>query len=135
MHICPNGKKYVGITNNIKQRWSSFGLNYENCTRFYSAIRKYGWTNIEHKILKDKLSQIAKECGYKIILWTSIDAKDWKNPPSEQISNTIINKIQNGDIILLHDYGTKNTVEALDVIIRTLKDEGYKFVTVSELIN
>ncbi len=84
---------------------------------------------------EDKLSQIAKECGYKIILWTSIDAKDWKNPPSEQISNTIINKIQNGDIILLHDYGTKNTVEALDVIIRTLKDEGYKFVTVSELIN
>lgn len=83
---------------------------------------------------KDQLGEIAKECGYKIILWTSIDAKDWKNPPSAQISNTIINKVQNGDIILLHDYGTENTVQALDVIIPTLIKEGYKFVTVSELI-
>ncbi len=83
---------------------------------------------------KDQLGEIAKECGYKIILWTSIDAKDWKNPPSAQISNTIINKVQNGDIILLHDYGTENTVQALDVIIPTLTKEGYKFVTVSELI-
>ena len=84
---------------------------------------------------KDKLGEIAKECGYKIILWTTIDARDWKNPPSAQISNTIINKVQNGDIILLHDYGTENTVEALNVIIPTLMERGYKFVTVSELIN
>lgn len=84
---------------------------------------------------KDKLGEIAKECGYKIILWTTIDAKDWKNPPSSQISNIIINKAQNGDIILLHDYATENTVKALDTIIPEMMKKGYKFVTVSELIN
>lgn len=84
---------------------------------------------------KDKLSEIAKESGYKIILWTTIDAKDWKNPPASQISDTIINKAQNGDIILLHDYGTENTVKALDTIICEMIKKGYKFVTVSELIN
>ncbi|WP_018592490.1 polysaccharide deacetylase family protein [Terrisporobacter glycolicus] len=84
---------------------------------------------------KDKLGEIAKECGYKIILWTTIDAKDWKNPPSSQISNIIINKAQNGDIILLHDYATENTVKALDRIIPEMMKKGYKFVTVSELIN
>ena len=84
---------------------------------------------------EDKLGKIAKECGYKIILWTTIDAKDWKNPPSVQISDTIINKVQNGDIILLHDYGTENTVKALDIIIPSLMEKGYKFVTVSEIIN
>lgn len=57
MHTCPNGKKYVGITNDTKRRWGSFGLDYEHCTRFYSAIRKYGWINIQHKILKNGLSQ------------------------------------------------------------------------------
>lgn len=82
-----------------------------------------------------KLGEIAKECGYKIILWTTIDAKDWKNPPSSQISHIIINKAQNGDIILLHDYGTENTVKALDTIIPEMMKKGYKFVTVSELIN
>ena len=84
---------------------------------------------------KDKLSQIAKDSGYKIILWTTIDAKDWKNPPSSQISEIIVNKAQNGDIILLHDYGTENTVKALDIIIPAMIKKGYKFVTVSDLIN
>ena len=84
---------------------------------------------------KDRLGKIAEESGYKIILWTTIDAKDWKNPPSSQISDTIINKAQNGDIILLHDYGTENTVKALDTIISEMIKKGYKFVTVSELIS
>ena len=84
---------------------------------------------------EDELSKIARESGYKIILWTTIDAKDWKNPPSAQISNIIVNKVQNGDIILLHDYGTENTVKALDVIIPTMMKKGYRFVTVSELIS
>lgn len=81
-----------------------------------------------------ELGEIAKECGYKIVLWTTVDAKDWKNPPPSQISNIIIEKAINGDIILLHDYGTENTVKALDIIIPTMMKNGYKFVTVSELI-
>lgn len=84
---------------------------------------------------EDNLAKIAKESGYKIILWTTIDAKDWKNPPPSQISDIIINKAQNGDIILLHDYGTENTVKALNTIIPVMMKKGYKFVTVSELIN
>ena len=84
---------------------------------------------------EEKLGEIARESGYKIILWTTLDAKDWKNPPSSQISDTIISKAQNGDIILLHDYGTENTVKALDTIIPEMMKKGYKFVTVSELIN
>ncbi|MEG1409908.1 MAG: polysaccharide deacetylase family protein [Terrisporobacter sp.] len=83
---------------------------------------------------ENELGEIAKECGYKIILWTTVDAKDWKNPPPCEISNAIIEKAKNGDIILLHDYGTENTVKALDVIIPTMIKNGYKFVTVSELI-
>lgn len=81
-----------------------------------------------------ELGQIAKDCGYKIVLWTTVDAKDWKNPPPSQTSNIIISKVRNGDIILLHDYGTENTVKALDIIIPTMMKNGYKFVTVSELI-
>ncbi|MEF9991391.1 MAG: polysaccharide deacetylase family protein [Romboutsia sp.] len=83
---------------------------------------------------KEELLDIAKKNNYKIILWTTIDAKDWKNPPASQIADTIINKAQNGDIILLHDYATNNTVEALNYIIPTMMDKGFKFVTVSELI-
>ncbi len=83
---------------------------------------------------KDNLSQIASKYNYKIVLWSTIDARDWENPQAEKIANTIIQKVQSGDIILLHDYATNNTVKALDILIPELKKQGYEFVTVSELI-
>lgn len=56
MHTCPNDKKYIGLTQNIKDRWNGCGLNYEKSTNFFYAIRKYGWDNIKHEVLVDSLS-------------------------------------------------------------------------------
>ena len=47
--------------------------------------------------------------------------------------NRVIEKTQNGSIILFHN-GVENTPEALDKILTELEKDGYKFVTVSELI-
>lgn len=49
-----NGKIYIGQTKNIKERWKPSA--YENCTKFYNAIEKYGWDNFEHKILFNNLT-------------------------------------------------------------------------------
>ncbi len=84
---------------------------------------------------KEALQDIAKKYDYKIVLWTTIDAKDWQNPGACKIADTIINNSKNGDIILLHDYATDNTVEALEILIPKMIEKGYKFVTVSELID
>ena len=52
MHICPNNKKYIGITSRQPEvRWGSNGAGYRNSVAFYNAIKKYGWNNIEHKII------------------------------------------------------------------------------------
>lgn len=57
MHITPNNKKYIGITSlKPKERWNS-GYGYSHNTLFFRAIKKYGWNNIEHKILYENLSQ------------------------------------------------------------------------------
>lgn len=53
-HVAPNGKVYIGQTNDIKHRW--FPSNYVNSTYFYNAIRKYGWENFQHIILEDNLT-------------------------------------------------------------------------------
>ncbi|MDO7206367.1 hypothetical protein Q5M85_21960 [Paraclostridium bifermentans] len=63
----------------------------------------------------------------------SCRCKGLKNPGANNIANEIINNVENGDIILLHDYATNNTVEALDIFIPEMQKRGYKFVTVSEL--
>ena len=46
-----NGKRYIGITNNVSKRWYGKGKKYENCPRFWNAVKKYGWDGFEHKIL------------------------------------------------------------------------------------
>ncbi len=72
------------------------------------------------------------------VLWSwRQDTMDWKNPPVHDIINTVISNVQDGDIILFHDYiyGDSPTPEALKEIIPKLKNMGYEFVTVSELIS
>ena len=57
MHTVPNGKIYIGITKqNPIKRWLH-GKGYQKQEYFYNAILKYGWDNIEHRILFTELSQ------------------------------------------------------------------------------
>lgn len=57
MHICPNNKKYIGITGqNPQKRWAN-GKGYIDNALFYKDIQKYGWDNIEHEILLDGLNE------------------------------------------------------------------------------
>lgn len=74
-----------------------------------------------------------------IVLWSSHqDSKDWSNPKAENIVNITLSNVENGDIILFHDYvyyDESNTIEALKVILPELKNKGYRFVTISEMIN
>lgn len=56
-HTCPNGKVYIGITmNSLERRWQG-GSGYRKHMYFYRAIKKYGWDNIEHKILFENLTK------------------------------------------------------------------------------
>lgn len=47
-----NGKRYIGITNNTSKRWYGQGKKYEECPHFAAAIKKYGWDNFTHELLK-----------------------------------------------------------------------------------
>lgn len=76
IHIVPkeinsygHDKYYVGITSrHPKIRWMN-GLGYKT-QMFYRAIEKYGWDNIEHKIIASNLSQTeAEELEKEIILY------------------------------------------------------------------
>lgn len=49
-HVFPNGKKYIGITSDIENRWQN-GNNYKNQRKVANAINHYGWENIKHNII------------------------------------------------------------------------------------
>lgn len=73
-----------------------------------------------------------------IAYWTyQQDSKDWYNGvKASKIARHIINNLEPGQIIILHD-GCPNgleTAKAMDILIPALHKQGYDFVTMSELI-
>ena len=93
--------------------------------------------------LTGREKEYIKDEGYKIVLW-SINSKDWVSFFNvKYIVNNLLKRIKPGDIILFHDAGgtftveggaRSNTVKAVRLLIEKCKARGYKFMTVSELI-
>ena len=66
-----------------------------------------------------------------MILW-SVDSEDWKSKDKDIIYKEIMDHVQDGDIILMHDlYPT--TADAMELVIPELIRQGYQLVTVEEL--
>ena len=60
-HVFPNGYRYIGITcNKPQKRWKK-GRGYIR-TYVGSAIKEYGWDNIQHNILETELSEFEAKC-------------------------------------------------------------------------
>jgi peptidoglycan/xylan/chitin deacetylase (PgdA/CDA1 family) len=80
----------------------------------------------------DLLIQTAQDLGFYTIQW-SVDSLDWKNLSATEIALRVINGAKNGAIILCHNQGL-HTAKALPMIFSTLKNKGYSFVPIGELI-
>ncbi len=86
------------------------------------------------------LLRMAARRGITSVGWSE-DGSDWHAISSSQIADKIIKQARPGNIILLHDglnlvHGVdrSNTVNALPSIIKSLKSQGYRFITVPELL-
>lgn len=69
--------------------------------------------------------------SYPLILW-DIDPEDWRYHDSERIVNHIIEHVDDGSIILMHEI-YKTSVEALEELLPRLYSMGYQVVSISEL--
>nr|WP_274436070.1 polysaccharide deacetylase family protein [Alicyclobacillus sp. ALC3] len=73
--------------------------------------------------------------GYTVIQWNT-DSLDWKNPGTQALINRVLKRAVPGDIILMHaSDSSRQITAALPQIIAGLRQEGYHFVSVSELLN
>ena len=88
-------------------------------------------------VYSDELVAAVEALGCKPVLWSwRQDTTDWKCPPVRTVVDTVLGNLQDGDIILFHDYNSKSspTPDALRQILPELRRRGYDFVTVSELM-
>ncbi|WP_226038463.1 polysaccharide deacetylase family sporulation protein PdaB [Aquibacillus saliphilus] len=85
--------------------------------------------------INPEVLDLAESQGYKVIQW-NVNPQDWKNPGEQQIIDHVMANTSKGDIILLHaSDSVKQTPAALKTILPGLKNKGFKYVTISELIS
>jgi len=84
-------------------------------------------------VYNPSVEKVALEHNSPIILW-SVDSLDWKNRKAENVHQLVKENIAPGAIVLLHDIH-QSTADALPILMAELSNEGYQFVTVSELLS
>lgn len=94
--------------------------------------------------------QVARKLGYTVVMWDVPLARDWEYPPARVIAQRILPHVSDGAIIVLHDGNRgqlcaanhlpphvcdrRSDIEATRLIVENLKSQGYRFVTIPELI-
>ena len=76
-------------------------------------------------------THIKKWVGMPSIIW-SVDTLDWKTRNADSTRRAVLNRVKDGDIVLMHDLYSA-TATASETIIPELVRRGYQLVTVSEL--
>ena len=74
----------------------------------------------------------SRELGLYPVQW-DVDSLDWKNLTAAEMYKRVVSRVKSGSIVLFHNNGL-HTAEALPGIIDALKNEGFTFVTIGELI-
>ncbi len=92
----------------------------------------------------------ARKLGYTPVMWSVPLANDWEYPPAATIAKRILRYVKDGSIVVLHDGNRgivcraarvsphvcdrKSDIEATVLIVEALKRQGYRFVTIPQLL-
>jgi len=149
-------EKYPGLI----QRELAEGHEIENHTYTHPDLRKDSFLQTEEEILQNqavltrltgqephyfrppkrlftnKTVEIAKANGYQTILWT-VCVEHHAAKTVDDMAQRVVDKARPGTIILAHDgrLDRSRTVEALPLIIEGYQQQGYRFVSLKELLS
>ncbi|WP_242307991.1 polysaccharide deacetylase family protein [Bacillus cereus group sp. BfR-BA-01331] len=94
--------------------------------------QKVRWFAPPSGSFRDEVVKIADDFQMGTIMWT-VDTIDWKRPEPGVLLQRVMRKIHPGAIVLMHP--TSSTTEALDTMIKNLKEQGYKVGNITELLD
>ncbi|MBA9087807.1 peptidoglycan/xylan/chitin deacetylase (PgdA/CDA1 family) [Fontibacillus solani] len=86
-------------------------------------------------VIDDERAKAVAAVGYPVIAMYDVTTLDWDiSNTADDIVNKIMEKTENGSVILLHMLDDIHTIEALPRVLDGLEDKGFTFVKMSELI-
>lgn len=135
------------------KRASDLGMELGNHTYYHPRLSKCTWDQVVNEILLtnfdaktvtgkdlkimrspygDSGNTVRLAAGMPIIKW-SLDTLDWKKLDANLIYHSVMDRVQDGDIILMHDL-LKPTKAAVWCMVPALIERGFQLVTVEEMI-
>ena len=107
----------------------------EQLTRSDAALRTLlgeddYWIRVPYGLIRDDQRQLFSQ---PLIQW-SLDPEDWQNRNADTVTSFVLERVEPGDIILLHD-SQETSVDAALAIVDALQQQGYTFLTVEELLD
>jgi len=101
-----------------------------------AAKRKPYWMRPPGGHANPVVLALARKLKLHSINW-DIDSRDWTKPGFKPIAQKIIREARPGAVVLMHDGGgdRTGTLKALPYIIRSLRQQGYNFVTLDDMYN
>lgn len=80
----------------------------------------------------DRVSKVLEKMGKAQLLWNA-DSRDWELETAEQIVEEMLNQMEDGSVVIMHDI-YPSSYKALTILIPELQRRGFEFVTVSEML-
>ena len=80
----------------------------------------------------DRLMTAVEELGMVGVQW-SIDTLDWKGLSAKEITERVLGSAKSGDIVLFHN-NSDHVLDALPTVLMGLKNKGFRFVTLGEMV-
>lgn len=114
--------------NSVVEQVESTNKAIFNATGIYPKVMRPPYGNTKPR-LNNRINDSLNE---RVIMW-SLDTRDWTRPAPENIINHVLEKTKAGDILLCHDIHP-GTIQAIPVIIENLIRNGFKFLTVSQML-
>ncbi len=148
------GQNINSNTRSILERQNASGHELANHSYTHSDMTTMSWSAIQNEInqtnslIQQYTGQTPKffrppYISVNSTMYSAIDMafiqgsmhNDWDgSSSSSQIANSVLQSASDGQIILLHDFnGNSATVQALPTIIESLQNQGYQFVTLSQM--
>jgi len=160
--IGQNARRYPEICRRIVTTGNVIGNHSHNhhkslCLRRSKTIAReielahqaiYECTGFEPKLFRPPhgfrtpwLMRTVRHLGYTVVTWDNMTG-DWKADKSgEEIVRSIVQRAKPGSVIVLHDgrdsrpsYDRSQMLQALPFVIEPLKEKGFDFVTIPELL-
>lgn len=147
-----NAKNHPELVRKVAEAGHDIGIHSYD----HNDLKKEGYTSIQEDLIQSQdiiaeitgvaptlfrppygsidaqVIEVTKEQGLLMVLW-NVDPQDWLLDTKEKVAKAVLDHVEPGNIVVMHE-GKAVTYGALPIIIDTLKEEGYEFVTVSELV-